>query len=861
MAQLHTSSGELIPSGVAGDTRGRRPSSLAARTDRRAVPSRQVGGVGGLGRPGNPAAKDRKPVNPLALLHALLRGRYALAITAALLLGAAGAIAGYASQERMYTSNGLVEVTPYLNQDNPYSQQFGDVMPLFELYIGSQASLLSSEQVARIAVTKEAWDRVGTRPTVDEFLDSIEAGVARNSTFVGVSYTHPRPDVAQAGVESALDAYKEIQDASDAESNTARIRRLENLIGELQLRQQTLTTQENAIVEKYGAIGPVLEQKHFNAFLELERAKQRVNDSEAQLQLLQMAEAAATQPAPATEQGAEPGTEPALADSEWNAVNGSVGADAAETGGGAGEAGGGADATAAVVEDVPPPDVMPAIYREYARLGDREFTLLYNERVDLQDRREQLRLSYAERARPLVDLNTRLRILDARLASLATFLEEKVTDASALAGGSTYAEAKAALDEYKQTVAEMEDYSREIGQAWKDSQDIARQRANVTSDIQRAQDKIAQLEMLREPGGRVEIISEGDVPTVPSNDRRVKFAMAGGFGGMFLGIGLFALYGLFDGRLRWLDDPRNADILSDDRVLAALPDMKGGALMAGDDEAVAFQLHKLRLILQRAARAGRRSFAITSPVSGDGKTSVTLALGLSLSASGTRTLLIDFDLVGKSLSRRFGRKMNEPNESDADNESGAVERGVGAILRGAAVEECFRPTEVNRLDLLSCADAVSEDARRLSPRFARHVLREALEHYEVVLIDTGPLLASLEANLIAGETDGTVLCVSRGTDRNLVKRSVQVLSDKGSVFEGIVINRLDAQQFDKHVASTMSMSVPQDTVAAWRASPGRPAGGPTPGPTLVTRAPHGQSNASNGHNGNGHSNGYNGRGT
>ena len=49
----------------------------------------------------------------------------------------------------------------------------------------------------------------------------------------------------------------------------------------------------------------------------------------------------------------------------------------------------------------------------------------------------------------------------------------------------------------------------------------------------------------------------------------------------------------------------------------------------------------------------RRVFAVTSAAPGDGKTSLTLALGLSYAACGTRTLLIDCDLIGAGLTARM----------------------------------------------------------------------------------------------------------------------------------------------------------------------------------------------------------------
>src|SRR6185295_9306504 len=59
-------------------------------------------------------------------------------------------------------------------------------------------------------------------------------------------------------------------------------------------------------------------------------------------------------------------------------------------------------------------------------------------------------------------------------------------------------------------------------------------------------------------------------------------------------------------------------------------------------------IHQIRVLL-RAWSAGRKSsvYLVTSTTAKEGKTSLTMSLGLSFAASGARTLVIDCDLVGR----------------------------------------------------------------------------------------------------------------------------------------------------------------------------------------------------------------------
>ena len=188
-----------------------------------------------------------------------------------------------------------------------------------------------------------------------------------------------------------------------------------------------------------------------------------------------------------------------------------------------------------------------------------------------------------------------------------------------------------------------------------------------------ANDQIDRLQFQIDNLGRVKVIQEGNLPNDPI-DNRTKLALVGFVGGGALPIGLLLLIGLLDTRYRYSDEAtahRHAGrhAARHPAEPAGPPQRSGagrdrGALRAPDPHDAADQ--------RRRRRTDRRVFAVTSASPGDGKTSLTLALGLSFAACGTRTLLIDCDLVGAGLShpherprgRRRARGDREPLAAD-----------------------------------------------------------------------------------------------------------------------------------------------------------------------------------------------------
>jgi capsular exopolysaccharide synthesis family protein len=257
------------------------------------------------------------------------------------------------------------------------------------------------------------------------------------------------------------------------------------------------------------------------------------------------------------------------------------------------------------------------------------------------------------------------------------------------------------------------------------------------------------------------------------------------------------LLGLMDRKYRYSDEAtsggtRGVPLLG---ILPNLPDRLSDPAQAS---IAAHCVHQIRTMLQlNAMRDGSTAFAITSASSGDGKTSLSLALGLSFAASGSRTLLIDADLVGGGLTSRLG------NETSV---------GIVDALAGVGLEECVQPTDVADLSLLPIGSAQAHHAGSFSPPAVRKLLAEIRKHYEVIVIDTGPVMGSIEATPICASVDGVVLTVARGQSRPLVERAITHLQSIGSKISGVVFNRAQHKDFEQSIGAISVRSAARSTM-------------------------------------------------
>jgi len=156
------------------------------------------------------------------------------------------------------------------------------------------------------------------------------------------------------------------------------------------------------------------------------------------------------------------------------------------------------------------------------------------------------------------------------------------------------------------------------------------------------------------------------------------------------------------------------------------------------------------------------------------------------------------------------KDLSRLNRRQADSALGVLD-----ACQGRSFAECVANTGIDNFYVLPIGAAKPQDAGLLSPKAMRSLIARAREEYDVVLIDTGPCLGSLEASIAAAEADATVVIVSRGDAKSMASRAVEHLRSVGANVVGVVFNHaLDADMNHSSFASIVSQERRTDPAAS-----------------------------------------------
>ena len=178
-----------------------------------------------------------------------------------------------------------------------------------------------------------------------------------------------------------------------------------------------------------------------------------------------------------------------------------------------------------------------------------------------------------------------------------------------------------------------------------------------------------------------------------------------------------------------------------------------------------------------------KSYVISSPSAGEGKTTVTCNLGIALAQANRRVLVIDGDLRCPRLHKSMG----------VSNEVGLREvlRGDVDFEKGALDKFC-RPSQVPNMFILPSGSGSEEPSSLLySPRL-RPLLDRLTKEFDVILMDTPPVLHLADARILAGATDGVILVLrARSTDRETAMNARDLFHHDQVRIVGTILNDFD----------------------------------------------------------------------
>ncbi len=170
-----------------------------------------------------------------------------------------------------------------------------------------------------------------------------------------------------------------------------------------------------------------------------------------------------------------------------------------------------------------------------------------------------------------------------------------------------------------------------------------------------------------------------------------------------------------------------------------------------------------------------RSVAITSASPGDGKSTTVANLAIAFAQQNLKVLLIDCDLRRGSLHRVFNMSRT-PGLTNA-------------VATGADIESVIRETTTPNLSIITCGVQPPNPGELLGSHRVAELLLRAQAQYDLVLIDTPPVLAAADAGIIASMADGVILLVRVGvTTKSAAKTAQERLRIVGARILGTVLN-------------------------------------------------------------------------
>jgi capsular exopolysaccharide synthesis family protein len=279
--------------------------------------------------------------------------------------------------------------------------------------------------------------------------------------------------------------------------------------------------------------------------------------------------------------------------------------------------------------------------------------------------------------------------------------------------------------------------------------------------------------------------SASPIPTFPKLSATMSISI---ILGLALSLGIAFLRETLDTTVR---SPRDITRVGNLPLLGIIPHQDDDPQSAGGrlpmvifespQSMIAEQLRQVRTRLQHAASLDTtRTILITSPSPNDGKSTIAANLASGLALNGRRILLVDANFRRPAIHKMFG-VANDTGFSDVLNK---------IDLFASAVQ----PTQVPNLSVLTSGPKPTNATELMESQLLTDFIERAVEDYDHVIFDSGPLLLSSETAAMAPRVDGVVTVVrAQANSRGLLTRLRDNLRQVKAEHLGVVLNAVRSQ--------------------------------------------------------------------
>lgn len=279
----------------------------------------------------------------------------------------------------------------------------------------------------------------------------------------------------------------------------------------------------------------------------------------------------------------------------------------------------------------------------------------------------------------------------------------------------------------------------------------------------------------------VNTVEQAESNSFPVEPNRTKLLFVGAIAGLLVGAVLGLLLEFFDQRMRSAEEIKSVVGLP---IMGVVPHIiqsrtqSGRGLMVHVEPMsdVAEAYRTIRTAIYFGVPGGSiKTLLITSPAPGDGKTTLAANLATAMAQAGNRVILLDCDFRKPSLHRVF-----------------EVDKHVGLsnVLAGeVTIDQATQPTRVSGLSIVPCGPIPANPSEILNSQAFLDLLESLGKAYDLVLIDSPPVLPVTDARVLAASCDGVLLALrAEKTTRSAAVSARDQLASVGGRVLGLVVN-------------------------------------------------------------------------
>jgi polysaccharide biosynthesis transport protein len=268
-------------------------------------------------------------------------------------------------------------------------------------------------------------------------------------------------------------------------------------------------------------------------------------------------------------------------------------------------------------------------------------------------------------------------------------------------------------------------------------------------------------------------------PTSPVSPQPLRDATIALLLGLMAGVGLAFLFENLDERIRGVTDLEA--LTGGLPTLALVPsvDRHTPAFVAVRDDASGMQAEAFRSLRTAVKFAALdrpvKVIQVTSSAAGEGKTTTVANLAVALAQGGDRVAVVCCDLRRPRVQERFGVELT-PGLTDV-------------LVRDSTLSDALRRYDANTF-VLPAGSPPPNPSELLSTNNAAAIIRALADEFDVVLVDSPPVLPVTDALVVSRFVDATIVVVNAKTARKAVGRTLQLLRQVNAPVLGTAFNGL-----------------------------------------------------------------------